>query len=231
MAFAATGCSGGPPSNEEIGEFRDALERDDVEVVRRWLDDGLSPDFGTRALGFPARGPLCESALGQAAAAGSAATVRLLLERGAEPNASADSCGNTAMACTSTDEVRVILESQGGALSTFTDCKDPNQTLRVGMSLDEARDPMRQVEGELILDTPDCFSARLISEAGSFLVRFERPDDVSRPDDVADLTTDEIRRMSAEPLDGLRVFGGYRNYPGRATRLNALSLLIFGCGA
>ena len=129
VTFAATGCGGDVPLNEEVGEFRAALERDDVEVVRRWLDDGLSPDFGIRAIGFPARGPLCESAMGQAAATGSAASVRLLLERGADPNASADSCGNTALACASTDDVRAILESQG-APSTFTDCKDPSQTLR-----------------------------------------------------------------------------------------------------
>jgi len=210
MTGGAVGCGSPPRSNEEIGELRAALERDDVEVVRSWLADGLSADFGTRARDFPARGPLCDSVLGRAAAAGSVLSLRLLLEHGADPDASADSCGNTALACASADEVRAILESQGADPATFVDCKDPTQTLRVGMSLDEARDAMRHVGGELILSTPDRFSARLTSEAGSFVVRFERPDSVSRPAEVADLTIDEIRRMGSEPLDGLPTLGGYR---------------------
>ena len=211
MAFATMSCGSGPRSNEEIGEFWAALERDDDRVVRSWLEDGLSPDFGTRSLGFPARGQFCESALGQAAAVGSVASTRLLLERGADPNASADSCGNTALACASTDEVRAILVSQGAAgPSSLTDCKDPRQTLQTGMSLDEARDPMRQVGGELMLVTPDRVSALLASDAGSFVVRFERPEAVSRPDELADLPVDEIRRRSSESLDGFRAFGAYR---------------------
>lgn len=110
---------------------------------------------------------------------------------------------------------RIIKIAQSALPPPGPSVSDISRELRPGMTLDEALPLMKRVGGAaggfFAFETRDRLAAVLQTDDSTTVrVTFQRPNDVPRPEVIADATPQVLQRMNHIPLDALPEFGRYR---------------------